>query len=449
MLTRSRTRLLAAFALASVITAVALVAHPLGGTGRSESALAAEPELVESLGAVSLGGGPTVTDADLQLLQAAVASRPRDSVALDALGAAYLQRMRDTYDFSYLTRASEAFSRALAAHHEDFAALLGLGSLAGTQHRFAESVAYARRAAAVSVDSPKVQGELADAFVQLGAYQQAWAATQRMVDLRPDLASYSRVSAARFLRGHVAGAVRSMELAVASGGSAIENTEWARAQLGQLLFKEGRLAQAAAVYRHALVDYPGYHRALAGLAQVDAAQGRTRAAERLLSEAVDRVPAPDYLALLGDVEAASGDHLRAAQQYALVRVEQRLFRANGGVPDLELALFDVTHGHAARALAGARSAYATRPSIQAAETLGLALARTGDCAAGLPYARLSLRLGTQDPPQLYHAAVVEACAGQRAAALRHVRLALRLNPAFSPLEAPQAVALVHRLERSR
>jgi tetratricopeptide (TPR) repeat protein len=433
--------LAAAGALAAVATTAALVGRPGDGGSTPQAAPAAPPSGV-SLTTTDTGGS---TAAAVARLQARVRSHPDDLSALDSLGAAYLQRMRETYDYSYLTHAETAFRIVLKKKPDDLSALLGTSSLAGTQHRFEAQLADARHALRVAPASAAAQGLAGDALAELGRYGEAFRAYQASVDRRPDLSSYARAGQARYLKGDLPGAGTLLGLALAAGGPVAENTEWARVQLGQMLFKQGRLSAAERVYRRALADLPGYHRALYGLGQVAAARRHFKAAARYLRQASDAVPVPDYLVLLGDVETAAGHRTAAADAYGLVRLEQRLFRANGGRPDLELALFDANHGRPALAVREARTAYAYRPSVQAAETLGWALAQAGSCRAGLRYATASLRLGTLDPQLLYHAAAVEACAGKTARARRHVRQALALNPQFAPLDGPRAAALAERL----
>jgi tetratricopeptide (TPR) repeat protein len=431
----------AAAGLAAVATVAALVGRP-GGDGAGPRPAAAAPPTTGPVTATDTGGS---TAAAVAQLQARLRSHPNDLQALDSLGAAYLQRMRETYDFSYLTRAQTAFRIVLKQRPDDLAALLGTSSLAGTQHRFEAQLADARHALRVAPASAAAQGLAGDALAELGRYGPAFGAYQASVDRRPDLSSYARGGQARYLQGDLAGAGSLYGLAIAAGGPVAENTEWARVQLGQMLFKQGQLSAAERVYRRALADLPGYHRALYGLGQVAAARRHWKAAARYLQQASDAVPVPDYLVLLGDVQTAAGNRAAAADAYGLVRLEQRLFRANGGRPDLELALFDANHGRPALAVREARTAYAYRPSVQAAETLGWALAQAGSCRAGLRYATASLRLGTLDPQLLYHAAAVEACAGKTAPARRHLRQALALNPHFAPLDAPRAKALAESL----
>ena len=114
-----------------------------------------------------------------------------------------------------------------------------------------------------------------DAQVELGQYDAAVDTFQQMVDLRPDLSSYSRVSYARELYGDVSGAIEAMQQAVTAGAPAAENTSWTRVQLGNLYFNSKQLDKAETEYKTALNAYPNYLHALAGLAQVEAARGHT------------------------------------------------------------------------------------------------------------------------------------------------------------------------------
>ena len=141
-----------------------------------------------------------------------------------------------------------------------------------------------------------------------------------MINLRPDLSSYARVSYARELYGDVEGAMQAMGQAAQAGGPAPENAGWAHVQLGTLYFNSGRLDQAEHEYDAALAVYPGYFHAQAGLAAVRAAQGRTAEAVTLYKAAVAVVPLPQYVQALGDLYAATGNAKDAQAQYDLVEL---------------------------------------------------------------------------------------------------------------------------------
>jgi tetratricopeptide (TPR) repeat protein len=210
-------------------------------------------------------------------------------------------------------------------------------------------------------------------------------------------------------------------------------------QLGLLELSTGHPADAARNMRLALASFPGYAFALDGLAQAEAALGHLSKARLLETRAVARVPLPQYVAFLGDLEAATGHRVAAAQQYALIGVIERLLAANGVRNDLDIALFDADHGrNPAHVVALARKGYAERPSILGDDVLGWALARDGRCAEALPYSTRALRLGTKDALKIFHRGYVAACLGRRAEARSYYRRALAINPHFSILWAPVA-----------
>ena len=85
---------------------------------------------------------------------------------------------------------------------------------------------------------------IADAQIELGRYDEAGQTIQRLVDLKPALASYARVSYFRELHGDVDGAVAAMRLAVSAGGSP-EGTAYVQTLLGDLELARGRTERLA------------------------------------------------------------------------------------------------------------------------------------------------------------------------------------------------------------
>ena len=280
---------------------------------------------------------------------------------------------------------------------------------------------------------------IGDALVELGRYPEAFHEFDVMNKLRPDLSSYSRVSYGRELRGNTAGAIGAMKLAVDAATGAKEPTAWTHVQLGKLYFNHGRYALALKEARIANFTFPEYAYGLDAEAQAEAALGHTARAIAFERDAVDLIPLPQYVALLGDLYRAAGHPVLARQQYTLIGAIERLLRANGVKTDLEIALFDVDHGIAMRhALSLARIGRHDRPSIDGDDVLGWALARNGQCAAALPYSKAALRLGTQDALKFFHRGMIERCLGHTAAARAWFGRALALNPHFSVLWAPVA-----------
>jgi tetratricopeptide (TPR) repeat protein len=397
-----------------------------------------------SLSAERAGG---TAERQVQALQARLRADARDWQAASQLGAAFLQRARETGDPSYYGRAEAALRQALAEQPDDYAAIGSMGALALARHQFAEALGWGERARDINPDRSYAYGVIADALTELGRYDEAAAAAQQMVDLRPDLASYSRVSYARELRGDLVGASEAMEAAVSAGLAGSENTEWVRVQLGNLVFAQGRLRAAEGHYARSLEALPGYVPALAGLARLRAAQGRPEEAVALLADASTRMPLPEHVIALGELHESLGQAAEAERQYALVRAMQQLFAANGVDTDLELALFEADHGDAAAAAELARAAYARRPSVKAADTLAWALFRAGQTAEARRLSDEALRLGSRDALLLYHAGAIALGAGDEARARSLLERALEGNPRFAPLHADRARAALEGLER--
>jgi hypothetical protein len=148
---------------------------------------------------------------------------------------------------------------------------------------------------------------------------------------------------------------------------------------------------------------------------------------------VDRLPLPEHVVALGELQLAAHRPAAAHRTFALLGAERRLL-ANAKVDtDAEAAVFEADHGSPRRALALARRAYASAPGVRAADALGWALTRAGHPREGLRWARRALRLGSLDPLLRFHAGI----AGGRHGA-RDLRLALAHGLAAHPWQAAQA-----------
>ena len=390
-----------------------------------------------------LAGAVAAIAATALLLGGALRSEDRASAApttrqLVRFGLAELEAAR-TGDPARYVRAELALRRALADDPNDVHTLIGLASLANSRHKFRDGLVLARRAQRASPDTAQTYAAVGDSLVELGRYDEAFATFDRLADLKPGVASYSRTSYALELLGQIRPAIGAMALAADAAGGQGASAAFARVHLGKLHFSVGRLDAAAREYRAALRAVPGHVEALDGLAHVAAARGRLTVAIRLERQAAERNPLPQYVGALGDVYRAAGKPQLAREQYELVGAIDRLYAANGVATDLELALFNVDHGIRLReSLARARRAHSERPSIEADGVLAWALQRNGRCGEALGYSKRALRLGTLDAPKFFHRGMIERCLGHDAEARRWFRRALRLNPHFSRVWAPVA-----------
>jgi tetratricopeptide (TPR) repeat protein len=437
---------LAAVAAVLLLTGVLNVRSVTGGADNRQwdvdpSAPSATDQLVGVTGRL-----PTALDDQIVKLQDTLRAHPDNGDAASLLGLAYLQKVRETGDPSYYPKAEHLFDHALDRNKQDLNALVGLGTLALARHDFTKALDWGQRAAALNPYHSPAYGVIGDAQIELGRYGDAVATFQKMINLRPDLTSYSRVSYVRELYGDVPGAIDAMQRAAVAGAGRAENVAWTQAQLGNLYFNEGNLDAAETQYNASLDTLDGYVYGLAGLALVAAARGDLPDAIVLYTQAIRTMPFPAFVIGLGDVYAAAGQPDEAAKQYALVDAMEDLFRQNGVDTDVEMALFDADHDrNLDGALTQAQAGYKKRPSVVAADVLAWTLYKTGSIRDAEKYSEVALHLGTRNALFFFHAGMIESALGHRDAAVRYLQQALAINPHFSILYAPQAQTELTRL----
>jgi len=384
--------------------------------------------------AVAAAPGPAAaTDlaGEVAGLEAAVARDATDVGALRALGTAYVSRAAQTGDPDFYGLARGALDRAEALAPGDPDTALAQGALALSLHDFDTALTLGQRALAERPASAEVLGVVVDAHVELGQYDEAARALQRMLDRRPALPALARASYLRQLHGDLPGAVVAMEQARAAGAARPYDVAVVATLLGGLHLQRGDLEAAADAYDEALRLAPGSVEAEVGAARVLTARGETGAALARLREVVDRQPAPVALVALAELEEAAGDGEAAAGTREVLDAITALQEEAGQVVDLEAALVEADAGDPVRAVGLARRAHDARPdNVYAAEALAWALHRAGQSGEAVPLAEAALRLGTADPALRVRSATVLAAAGRTDAARAAVTGGVLTSPAL-------------------
>lgn len=170
-----------------------------------------------------------------------------------------------------------------------------------SQHEFKEALEVAKEGVELYPYNAGIHGSLTDAYVELGDYKKAVLTADKMMSIRPDLRSYSRVSYLREIHGDIEGAIEAMELAVTAGYPGYEQTAWARLTLGNLYESQGELAKAEIAYATILQNRPNYAFATAALAGIAEKRGDLVKAEKLLQEACAIIPEVGFYTQLAAV----------------------------------------------------------------------------------------------------------------------------------------------------
>ncbi len=384
-------------------------------------------------------GQATMSDRNIRAAQEVVEKQPDDPKGYNMLSAAFMQKARETGDFSLNARAEESLKHSFRVAPDNYDGTKLQAALLLNYHRFSEALQTSQRAQAINPRDHEIYGAMVDALVELGDYKRAVDTAQKMVDLRPDTASYSRVSYLRELHGDTKGAIEAMKMATESANPQNpESGAWCRVHLGDELVKDGKLSEAEREYDHALYSFPDYHLALAAKARARYAAGDTDSAVTFYKRAIERVPLPDYIAALGDLYAKLGRAEEAKQQYEQVMFIEKMGAASETY-SRQLALFWADHDtNLDEALAIAERERAARNDIYSADALAWCLFKKGRFEEAKTASDEALRLNTRDARLLYHAGMIALATGDKQKGAEYLKKSLAINPSFDILQAEVA-----------
>jgi tetratricopeptide (TPR) repeat protein len=406
---------------------------------------------------LSLGALPNLlwaqsTAADQAILrsQHLLQRNSRDATAYYRLGDAYMQKAREIGDIIYINLAEKALQKCLEIAPEHSGAVRHLAYAMYMRHGFEEAVRQALRAVALDPTDSHAYGILGDAYLEVGKYDAAAQTYQRMIRLQGDLYAYSRLSGLKSLQGDPAGAIADLERAIHLGRAEErppESIAWALWQLGNESLALGQLPAAEAHYVEALNTFSDYYRALAGLAQVRAAQQRYPEALDLYRKAIAIVPLPDYAAALGDVYTKLERPEDAQKHYDLVEYIGYLNTLNKVVYNRELAYFYADHDRKLpEALELAKRELEVRQDIYAYDVLAWALYKNDRPQEALTAMTEALKLGTKDARLFFHAGMIRHRLGEHEQAREYLQRALATNPYFHILHVEVAERTLKAVE---
>lgn len=388
--------------------------------------------------------GAAEIDRNIQIAQRRVKQASDPCPFLEQLGWLYVTKARTTHDQGFYKLAEQCALALEAADSKSPAALLLRGHVLISFHRFAEAEVIAKELVAQRT-LPFDYGLLGDALVEQGRLAEAVDAYQRMVDLRPDLQSYSRVAYMRWLKGDLDGAIEVARLAArAASPLDPESASWSLTRLGHYYLQAGSLADAKAACEAALTYSANYPAALLLKSRFLLLEDNTAEATTALQGAVAVNPLPEFKWALADTLRSAGRDNEAA------KVEEAL-KSNGAQNDPRtLALFLATRGEQTElAVELAQRELESRADIFTHDALAWALAAAGRLEEAWPHMEKALAEGTIDARLFTHAGVIEAKRGHTTNAGPWLTKARSLQRMLLPSEQQQLAAALNALTPRR
>jgi tetratricopeptide (TPR) repeat protein len=371
-----------------------------------------------------------------------IKKNPSDVKSILALTTLFIREARITGNYKYYDREGLKYlNRVLKNDSANFEALTFKSLIYLSQHHFADGLAIAEKAQAINPFNAFIYGLLVDGNVEMGFYDSALANAERMISIRPDLRSYSRISYLREIFGDYQGAIEAMKMAVDAGAPNDEATEWTRSQLGRLYENTGDLKNAEMHYTIALEERPGYAYALAGLARIAEAGKNYAKAIYYYKEADSSVHDFSFAEELSEVYKLSGqkqkaDSLTNLVINALCEDEKRGQNDEnmGHYADRELAYAYLKINNYPKALEHALIEYNRRPdNIDANETVAWVYYCKGEYSKALNFLQTGLKTHSKNPTLLCRAGLIYAKIGDLERAKSILQEALSRDPNISEI----------------
>jgi len=379
------------------------------------------PELKERSGVLAKAPEWAETKVRVEKLLAELKAKPTDAKTQLLLAKEFMQEGRLTGDYSYYNKtALDLINNVLAKDPKNFEAVCYKALVYLSQHRFAEGKEVATQAMQINPYNSFVYGLLVDANVEMGDYPAAVEMADKMVSVRPDIRSYSRVSYLREIHGEAPASIDAIKLAVSAGYPGNEDTEWSRMVLAHLYEDTNQPDLAEAQYRTALEERPDYPFALAGMARIARFKKDYPAAIQYLEKARNVMSDASFYEELIDVYRLNNQPDKA-DECARITADALLadnITANkdkdmGHYSDRELATLYVKMGKMDKAVEHARIEYQRRPqNIDACETLAWVLYKKGQAAEAAPLVTTMMRTKSQNPERLVKAGLIMLANGQ-------------------------------------
>lgn len=199
------------------------------------------------------------------------------------------------YNAALLTLNETLKDTSKMTSDQHFTALFYKSTVQLSQHKFNEALVTGKQALALNNTNSGIYGVLVDANVEIGNYEEAVKHCDKMISIRPDLRSYSRISYLREIYGDMKGSIKSMEQAIEAGAPYSEYKCWTIVTMGKMLENHNQLDSAMAYYRFSAKERANYPFGIAGMASIEGKLGNYKKADSLYMIALNAVPEISFI----------------------------------------------------------------------------------------------------------------------------------------------------------
>lgn len=413
---------------------------PAVSASAHESAIKSDtsPQKVARLLALQKPGGSTALDKEIEILQKATEKNIDSLDPWILLGRAWARKARRTKDPGYWLNvdacAKVVFERE--PKHRMARQLAAMVQL--EQHAFADAKDAAEQLLLEDSDDLEALGLKSDAALELGQFDTALQAAQKMVDIKPNLPSYARAAHLRWLQGD-SNAAKSIYKAAfdARDPRDPEPYAWILTEAALIFWHEGDIEGADKGFDKALEAFSDEPSALLGKARVALAKGDSKQALEFANRALAISGTAEAYWISSDAKILAGD-TKGADEAAekLVAIGQKSDKRT-------LAAYWATKNkNIDEALKLAKEEANIRQDIHTRDVLAWVYYRKGDFKAARKESDEAMAHGTKEPILLYHAGAIRLAQGEKKDGESLIREALKMNPHFDSTSSAEAKKLV-------
>jgi tetratricopeptide (TPR) repeat protein len=391
---------------------------------------------------------PNAAIEEVQWNEERILRDPKGAIGWSQLSASYLNIARQTDDNFYARKAEEVARKSLSLRTANNAnAAVRLAKSILEQHRFEDALAATDQALKIDPSDISALVLRAEILAEVGRYDDAWKLFEKHKLARAGPGALVLKARLLEINGKAEDAEVHLRTAVKVADEdwdmPRESAAWYHLKFGNLLWNEGKIAEANNQYEIAIELNPRDFKSLCGLARVAAANGNLDDAKVWGARSLAIAPVVEVASLLEDI-ALSEDDKENATKYATTvdKISHPEFYGfltdpnnqqaeKAHTHDRLFALYCADHKeNLSDALIATKKDLELRQDIYAYDTLAWVLHRMGRDKEALTFMNKALARGTRDAKMLYHSGMIRAALGDDMGATKHLQAALAINPNF-------------------